>query len=52
MKSLFYVQWLDTFCVKVGDFPCYFDKDIAWKRLNLAVVRRRNRARCPKLWTR
>jgi len=51
MKNLFYTQVHPfTFSVKVGDFPCYFDRNIRWRRLNLAVVRSRNAHRCPKLW--
>ena len=51
MKNLYYAEWLGNFCVKVGEFYSYYDKDMKWLRLNLAVVRRRNRARCPRLWT-
>ena len=50
-KTLYYVERPGYFCIKVGDFPCYFDKDMKWLRLNLAVVKRRNMARCPRLYT-
>jgi len=51
MKKLYFAEFEKTFCVKVGEFPSYYDKDIDWHRLNLAKVRERNRMGCPKLWT-
>lgn len=50
-KKLYYSEYLGSFCVKVGNFPCYYDKEMNWLRLNLAVVRRRNREHRPRLWT-
>ena len=50
-KNLYFVEYSRTFCVKVGNFPCYYDNGINWQRLNLAIVRRRNRWHCPRLWT-
>ena len=50
MKNLFFIEGQHHFWLKVGSFPCYFDKYFNWKRVSLAVVRRRNAKRCPKLW--
>ena len=50
MKNLYFIEIPYHFILKVGDFPCYYDKEYNWKRLNLAVVRRRNREKQPRIW--
>jgi hypothetical protein len=50
MKNLYYIEYPHNFFLKVGEFPSYFDRFYSWQRLNLAVVRRRNANRCPRLW--
>lgn len=50
MKNLYYAQFALSFCVKVGKHYTYLDRGVKWQILTLAIVKKRNSLRCPKLW--